>query len=57
MSLHIFTKKEQGIAIIEYALLLGMLAVAVYGVINWTSIGDAIARVIADVVTKISPAP
>jgi Flp pilus assembly pilin Flp len=49
-------KNERGIAIIEYALLLGMLAVAVYGVINWTSIGTAIAAVIADIVALINPA-
>lgn len=48
-------KNESGIAIVEYALLLGALAVAVYGVINWTSIGTAIAAVIADIVAKINP--
>ena len=47
-------KNERGIAMIEYALLLAMVAVAVYAALDWTELLAKIQAIIDSVVTKLS---
>ncbi len=47
------TKNQRGIAMIEYALLIALVAVAVYAAIDWSSLKLAIEGVITDITSKL----
>ncbi len=46
-------KNERGIAIIEYALLLALVAVAVYAALDWTALLTNIQNIIDAIVAKL----
>ncbi len=47
-------KNERGIAMIEYALLIALVAIGVYAATNWTGLLTAINGVITDISAAIS---
>lgn len=50
-------KNERGIAMIEYALLIALVAIGIYAATEWDALLTAINKVITDIVTAINTRP